>query len=144
MNPIRSNRFLACAVLLLCVGFRTAAAPAQQSAQQMPSPLAIQWEAPKAQDTTISGRVTVTNNTAASLTATVIVVAVNEIGKAFVLGYEQINVRAQSQSRPVPFASSLPYGTYVVHADAIADIPSTQFIYRARLQSPPITISPPF
>jgi len=151
MVPIRSIRFSACAaILLMCVSLRTAAgqaaAPAQQSApaQQTPPALAIQWEPPRVQDATISGRLTVMNNTAGSLEATVIVVAVNEIGKAFVLGYEQLTVPAQSQSAPVPFASTLLYGTYVVHADTIADIPSTQFIYRARLQSAPMTVSPPF
>jgi hypothetical protein len=105
--------------------------------------LAIQWKAPQVEGTTISGRLTVMNYTAASLQATVIVVAVNESGKAFVLGYEQLTVAARSQGGPVLFASALPFGSYVVHADTIADIPSTQLIYRARLQSEPLTVSPP-
>ncbi len=105
--------------------------------------LEIEWKPPSLEDTTISGQLTVTNNTAENVHATVIVVAVNEIGKAFVLGYEQLTVAPKSQSKAVPFSSTLPYGSYIVHADVIADIPSTNLIYRARLQSEPITVSPP-
>ena len=106
--------------------------------------LEIQWKPPILEDTTISGQLTVTNNTAENVHATVIVVAVNEIGKAFVLGYEQLTVTPRSRSKAVLFGSALPYGSYVVHADTIAEIASTNLIYRARLQSQPIAVSPPF
>ena len=106
--------------------------------------LEIEWKPPGVQDTTISGQLTVTNNTAESVNATVIVVAVNEIGKAFVLGYEQLTVAPRSRSRAVLFSSALPYGSYIVHADTIAENPSTNLIYRARLQSAPIAVNPPF
>lgn len=147
MKPIRSSSLSVCtALLLLCVSFRAAAGQVTPPAQQpaLLAPLAIQWEAPQVRDNTISGQLTVMNNMAGNLEATVIVVAVNRIGKAFVLGYEQLTVPPRSRSGPVLFASALPFGSYVVHADAIADIPSAQFIYRARLQSALLTVSPPF
>jgi hypothetical protein len=130
--------------LVVSVTDSSAAVARDEIAVHINPALAIQWEPPQVQDTTISGRLTVMNNTSDSLQATVIVVAVNEIGKAFVLGYEQLSLAPRSQGGPVLFASTLPFGSYVVHADTIADIPSTQFIYRAHLQSQPMTISPPF
>ena len=36
----------------------------------------------------------------------------------------------------IPFGSTLPTGKYVVHADAIAEVPSKKAIYRARQQTP--------
>jgi hypothetical protein len=45
----------------------------------------------------------------------------------------------------IPFGETLPPGTYVVHADAVAEIPSKNSILRQRLQTPaplPVTFGP--
>ncbi len=86
----------------------------------------------------IAGGLTVTNGTHESFDLTVIVLAVAENGRATALGYQHFNMRPGEQQ--IPFASTLPQGSYVVHADAVAEFPRTGAIRRVRLQSPPLTI----
>jgi hypothetical protein len=45
-------------------------------------------------------------------------------------------VKPETVSPIIPFGSSLPYGKYVVHADAVGELESANRIYRARLQTP--------
>jgi Putative Ig domain len=103
------------------------------------SQLTIAWTHPPAVDNGgISGEVTVTNGTSESFDVTVIVLAVNENGRATALGYQHFALRPGEQA--IPFGSPLPRGAYVVHADAIAEIARTRTIRRARLQAGPLTV----
>ncbi|MBZ5630993.1 MAG: hypothetical protein LAO06_19225 [Acidobacteriia bacterium] len=106
----------------------------------VPSPITIVWtQAPQLTDEgAIAGEVQVTNGTGRAVDLTVIVVAVNTINKAFALGYQRVSLGPGSQL--VPFSSTLPPDTYVVHADAIAEIAATGEIYRARLQTGSLTV----
>lgn len=107
--------------------------------------LAISWgQAPAVQDSTISGQIVISNYLDNAIDLTVIVLAVNEIGKAFALGYQRFTLPARIANQSIPFASSLPVGTYTVHADAIAEAPDTNSIYRVRQTSGPLAISPEF
>ncbi len=73
---------------------------------------------------------------------TFIVVAVNEIGKAFVLGYQQLKLEPTAQTQELKFGSTLPAGSYIVHVDTVAELPATEMIYRARVQtSEPLTLT---
>jgi hypothetical protein len=100
-------------------------------------PLAIRWNSfPKVQGNSIVGDVVVTNNTDQPGDLTVIVLAVNEVGKATALGYQHFTVSPKSSTPLIPFASSLPGGKYVIHADAVAEVESNNSIYRARQQTP--------
>ncbi len=105
------------------------------------SALVVEWKAaPAVTPDGISGSVKLANQTANDVDLTLIVVAVNEVGKAFVLGYQQFNFAGQSTIPEIPFGSSLPQGSYIVHADVIAEVPDKNAIYRARLQtSEPLT-----
>ncbi|HYN14959.1 MAG TPA: Ig domain-containing protein [Terriglobales bacterium] len=100
------------------------------------SALVVEWKnvATVAQDG-ISGSVKLANQTANDFDLTMIVVAVNEIGKAFVLGYQQFTFPAQTTIREIAFGSTLPRGSYIVHVDVIAEAPATNAIHRARLQT---------
>jgi hypothetical protein len=80
--------------------------------------------------------VVVSNGTKDAFDLTVIVVAVNEIGKAFALGYQRFDLRPQTKEMEIKFGSTMPRGQYVIHADAIADVPDKNAIYRDRLQTP--------
>jgi hypothetical protein len=106
--------------------------------------LVMGWGAPPALESdTISGQLAVINNSNHPFETTVIVVAVNEIGKVFALGYRQLTMEPQS-SLTVPFSSSLPFGSYTVDADTIATIPATDRVFRAHLEtSAPMVISQP-
>jgi hypothetical protein len=98
--------------------------------------LTIDWkQSPKVQGTTLSGSVVVTNQTGQDFDLTVVVVAVNSIGRATTLGYQHFTLAAEKSGPVIPFGSSPGPGSYVVHADAIAHHPSGHHIYRARKQS---------
>jgi len=74
----------------------------------------------------------------------VIVVAVNEIGKAFALGYQRFDLQPNNKDVEIKFGSTLPRGQYVIHADAIAEVPGKRAIYRSRLQTPqPLRVTAP-
>lgn len=98
--------------------------------------LEIKWkQPPQVRDGGIFGSVIVTNNTGRTLQLTVIVLAVNETNKAFALGYQHFDFNPQSESPVIPLGTTLPFGSYVVHADAIAEDPPRNMIFRARMQT---------
>lgn len=103
--------------------------------------LTVQWKTgPMLDSNTLSGNVEVSNASRDTYDQTVIIVAVNEIGKAFALGYQHFNLLPQTQ-QVIPYSSSLPNGYYIVHVDAVAEIPERNIIRRARLQTQqPITV----
>ena len=100
------------------------------------SALTVEWKSlPAVTAGGIAGSVKLANQTADDVDLTMIVVAVNETGKAFVLGYQQFTFAAQSTIPEIPFGSSLPQGSYIVHVDVIAEVPEKNVIHRARLQT---------
>jgi hypothetical protein len=99
--------------------------------------LTIEWiTPPRLSGTSINGSLLIYNATDNEFDQTVVVLAVNEIGKAFALGYQHFTLPHKSISMPIRFDSNLPPGRYVIHADAVAEVPTKQAIYRARLQTP--------
>jgi hypothetical protein len=110
---------------------------------QVIAPLTIVWkDDPRVQGNAINGRVAVSNYTGDTFDLTVIIVAVNEIGRATALGYQKLDLASGVIDFEIPFGSTLPVGKYVVHADAIAEVPSKNAIYRARQQTPrPLSVS---
>lgn len=99
--------------------------------------LTIDWkEPPKVQGNAISGSAVVSNQTGHSLDVTVVVVAVNKIGRATALGYQHFSLASQKSSPVIPFSSSPGMGTYFVRADAAAHRKSGQHIFRASKQTP--------
>ena len=99
--------------------------------------MTIEWkQRPSVQGHTISGSVVVSNQTGQDLDLTVIVVAVNDIGRATTLGYQHFTLAADQAGPVIPFGSSPGLGTYVVHVDAVAHNPTaSQYIYRVRKQT---------
>ena len=99
--------------------------------------MTIEWkQRPSVQGNTISGSVVVSNQTGQDLDLTVIVVAVNDIGRATTLGYQHFTLAADQAGPVIPFGSSPGLGTYVVHVDAVAHNPTaSQYIYRVRKQT---------
>ncbi|HZR30980.1 MAG TPA: Ig domain-containing protein [Terriglobales bacterium] len=109
---------------------------------QVAPPFLLEWvRMPALGGNTISGAVKVANASKDVYDLTVIILAVNEIGKAFALGYQHFTL-AQNKGQEIPFDSSLPQGTYIVHADAVAEIAPKNLIRRARLETPtPLVVS---
>ena len=113
--------------------------PAQSQSREftitVAPPLEIEWvQEPHFQDDGIYGAVKVSNASGDDNDLTVIIVAVNQVGKAFALGYQHLTL-AKTSSQEIPFGASLPIGNYIVHADAVAEIPSKNVIRRTRLHT---------
>jgi hypothetical protein len=108
--------------------------------------LLLDWlRLPLIHNNRIDGAVQVSNGSRYDFEATVIIVAVNSLGRATALGYQHFNLRAGAPNVKIPFDESLPPGSYVIHADAVAEIPANNSILRQRLQtsSPlPVTSGP--
>jgi hypothetical protein len=84
--------------------------------------------------------VRVSNGSKDNYDVTVIVVAVNQFGKAFALRYEHLSLAPQTETPDLSFNSTLPLGSYTVHVDAVAEVPSKGEIYRQRLEQEGIAI----
>ncbi len=98
--------------------------------------LTVDWKEPPAvHGNSISGSAVVTNATGVDFDLTVVIVAVNQIGRATTLGYQHFNLPAQSTSPVIPFGSSPGAGTYYVRVDAVAHQPSHHYVYRANKQT---------
>ncbi len=99
-------------------------------------PLVAEWKKPaRVQGDGIYGSVRVINNSPDALDLTLIIVAVNEIGKAFALGYQRLTMPADMNLPGIPFGASLPAGQYVVHVDAVGEDPPPVKIFRSRLET---------
>ena len=97
----------------------------------------LEWlQPPKVHDNRIDGAVQVSNGSADTFDLTVIIVAVADNGRATAIGYEHFPLKAGAMSVKIPFGNTLPHGGYVIHADAIAEIPTRNAILRQRLQTP--------
>ena len=98
--------------------------------------LTLEWQdAPAAHGNKISGSAVVTNQTGEEFVLTVIIVAVNQIGRATALGYQHFKLAAGSTSPVIPFGSSPGLGTYYVRIDAVAHRPGKRHIFRASKQT---------
>jgi hypothetical protein len=97
----------------------------------------LEWlQTPKVHDNRIDGAVQVSNGSADTFDLTVIIVAVADNGRATAIGYEHFPLKAGATNVQIPFGNTLPHGGYVIHADAIAEIPARKAILRQRLQTP--------
>ncbi|MGA2902706.1 MAG: Ig domain-containing protein [Candidatus Korobacteraceae bacterium] len=98
--------------------------------------LTVDWkEPPKVNGSTISGSAVVSNQTTEDFDLTVVIVAVNEIGRATTLGYQHFRLAAGNASPVIPFGSSPGQGTYYVRLDAVAHHPNHHHIYRTSKQT---------
>lgn len=103
--------------------------------------LEVKWKRlPRVEAGGIFGSVQVTNGTEDDFDLTLLVVAVNDYGKAFALGYQHSTLERDSETPEIPFGFTLPRGYYVVHLDAVAEIPSKYAIYRSRRQEGPLRV----
>ena len=101
--------------------------------------ITIEWtRVPVAANGRIDGEVEIANPSNETFDLTFIAVAVNEIGRATALGYQRFNLGLGKQK--IAFGTTLPRGTYVVHADAVGEIARTRTIRRARLQSKALSL----
>jgi hypothetical protein len=112
--------------------------PAVQRNQQLVltvvAPLLAQWgRYPKVTGRRLEGSITLSNQTEQDFDLTVIMMAVNETGRATAIGYQRLTLKKETTSLEIPFGENLPQGSYELNVDAVAEVPATNSIYRARL-----------
>lgn len=114
------------------------ARPAQQQNQgfalQVLAPLLLKWgRYPKVNGRRIEGSLKVSNQTEKNFDLTVIVKAVNETGRATVLGYQHFTLEKNTLEKEIPVGENLPPGSYQVNADVVGEVAATHTIHRASL-----------
>jgi hypothetical protein len=106
-------------------------------------PLQVEWSRPaKIVGRRIEGAVRTSNGTEQDFDLTVVVVAVNQDGRATAIGYQRITLQKDQEDLEIPFGENLPTGTYEVNVDAVGEVAATNTIYRARLVSDKLTMPP--
>jgi len=97
------------------------------------APLTVRWTVrPHINASNIAGAVRVTNGSHDAMDMTVIVMAVNENGRATALRYEHLNLPPGRETPDLNFDVALPIGQYVAHVDAVGEVPEKRAIYRDR------------
>jgi hypothetical protein len=96
-------------------------------------PLFLQWgKYPTVNGRRAEGSVVVSNQTDRDFDLTVIVVAVDENGRATALGYQHFPLKKNTTALEIPFGENLAHGGYQINVDAVGES-GTATIYRARL-----------
>ncbi len=96
--------------------------------------LLVEWSHnPKVSGARVDGSIKVSNQTGDDFDFTVIVTAVNEIGRATALGYQRFVLKKGTTEMEVPFGQTLPKGTYLVNVDAVGEVAVSKTIHKARL-----------
>jgi Putative Ig domain len=99
-------------------------------------PMLMQWKRyAHVTGNRIDGSVTVNNSTENDFDFTFVVLAVADNGRAVAIGYQHFPLKSGVESFELPFGETLPRGNYVVHVDAVAEVPAKDQIYRTRLQT---------
>jgi hypothetical protein len=99
-------------------------------------PMLMQWKRyAHVTGNRVDGSVTVNNSTEDDFDFTFVVLAVADNGRAVAIGYQHFPLKSGVESFELPFGETLPRGNYVVHVDAVAEVPAKDQIYRTRLQT---------
>lgn len=120
------------------VTLRDSRTPPYQRQQQLSlsvvAPLLAEWgRYPKVNGQRLEGSVLVSNATEDDFDLTVIVLAVNGIGRATAIGYQHIPLTKDSVEIEIPFGDSLPDDSYQLNVDVVAEVTAKETIYRTRL-----------
>jgi Putative Ig domain len=98
------------------------------------APLLAQWgRYPAVAGGRLEGSITVSNQTEQNFDLTVIMMAVNETGRATAIGYQRLTLKKDTTSLEIPFGENLAHGSYELNVDAVAEVAASNSIYRARL-----------
>ncbi len=98
------------------------------------TPLTAEWDhAARVTGQRIDGSIKVSNRTGRDFDLTVVVLAVNDIGRATAIGYQHFSLKKDTRDFDIPFGDSVSGGTYVVNVDVVAEEPVSNRIFRARL-----------
>jgi hypothetical protein len=113
--------------------------PPQQKSQayvfHVVAPLIAEWNPPpKVNGGRIEGGIKASNQTGHDFDLTVIVVAINEHGRATAIGYQHVTMKDATELQ-IPVGEHLPRGAYDVDGTVVAEIVETNTIHRVHLVS---------
>jgi hypothetical protein len=115
-------------------GGRPAVQRNQQLVLTVVAPLMAQWgRYPKVTGRRLEGSIIVSNQTEQEFDLTVIMMAVNETGRATAIGYQRFPLKKNTAGTEILFGENLPQGSYELNVDAVGEVAATNSIYRARL-----------
>jgi hypothetical protein len=101
------------------------------------SAMVLNWKNPAhVNGNRIEGSAEISNTTPDDIDLTFIVLAVPGNGRAVAIGYQHFVLRRGTVGQELPFAETLPRDGYVVHVDAVGEVPARNIIYRERMQTP--------
>ena len=101
------------------------------------SAMVLNWKNPAhVNGSRIEGSAEISNTTPDDIDLTFIVLAVPENGRAVAIGYQHFVLRRGTVGQELPFGETLPRDGYVVHVDAVGEVPARNIIYRERMQTP--------
>lgn len=111
--------------------------PEQQTKKftfRVETPLAAEWDrTARVNGQRIDGSIKVSNHTGRDFDLTVIVLAVNEIGRAIAIGYQHFPLNKETRDLQIPFGDTVSPGDYTVNVDVVGEEPISNRIFRARL-----------
>ncbi|MGH9510620.1 MAG: putative Ig domain-containing protein [Terriglobales bacterium] len=100
------------------------------------TPLVVLWgRYPKVTASRVDGAIKVSNPTGEDFDLTMIVLAVNENGRATAIGYQHFPLKRNTIDFEIPFGENLPYGAYNVNVDVVAEVAPINSIFRGRLMA---------
>lgn len=98
------------------------------------APLVVEWSRyPKVNGQRVDGAAKVSNQTGQDFDFTIVVLAVNEIGRATAIGYQHFPLKQGTTDLEIAFGENLPRGSYEVNLDAVGEVSANETIYRERL-----------
>lgn len=98
------------------------------------TPLVTEWDkTAHVNGQRIDGSIKVSNHTGRDFDLTVVVLAVNETGRATAIGYQHFPLKKQTQDLQIPFGDTVSRGDYTVNVDVVGEEPVSNRIFRARL-----------
>jgi hypothetical protein len=98
------------------------------------TPLVVLWSIPpKVNGLRVDGAIKVSNQTGEDFDLTMIVLAVNEHGRATAIGYQHFPLKQNTTDFVIPFGENLTFGSYAVNVDVVGEVAATNTIFRARL-----------
>jgi hypothetical protein len=98
------------------------------------TPLIVRWsQVPKINGHRVDGSIKVSDQTGDDFDLTMIVLAVNENGRATAIGYQHFPMKKNTLDFEIPFGENLPQGSYSVNVDVVAEVAATNNIFRDRL-----------
>jgi hypothetical protein len=105
------------------------------------APLVVEWvHKANVNGQRIEGSIKVSNHTGRDFDLTMVVLAVNQIGRATAIGYQHCPLKMNTRDMEIPFGDTPSWGVYQVNVDVVAEEPVSNRILRARLVVPKLAI----